>query len=98
MFETQSYTQSDLRESTDSNKNIHRFLSLLYGDDLGDNSLVLWTKQDRLSYSFNNVKVVPEVVQDLKIDYDVYFEIGLQNEVPPKERRGKKNSEPRGFF
>ena len=58
------------------------FFHDLWGNNLPDGFLVLWTKQDKKSYSFHTSKLADAVLKadQLKDKMDVYFSLGIQRE------------------
>ena len=58
------------------------FFNDLWGNSIPDGFLVLWTKQDKKSYSFHTSKLADAVFKadQLKQIMDVYFSLGIQRE------------------
>ena len=58
------------------------FFHDLWGNNIPDGYLVLWTKQDKQSYSFHTNKLADAVLKadQLKDKMDVYFSLGIQRE------------------
>ena len=58
------------------------FFNDLWGENIPNGFLVLWTKQDKKSYSFHTSKLADAVLKadQLKQIMDVYFSLGIQKE------------------
>ena len=81
-------------ELADTNKNIHKFIQTLYGNNPSNGHLVIWTKQDKVSsfYTGAEFEKASEEAEYLSNHSDVYFGVGLQKEEPQNGGRGTKDT------
>jgi hypothetical protein len=70
---------------------IKKFLEVLYGPKSEKGYLVLWTKQDKRSrfYSLDQLNEAASEAASLSEETDVYYGIGLQEEIPQNGRGGE---------
>ena len=87
--------QNSLQPEPLVSQNGINFFHDLWGENIPDGFLVLWTKQDRKSYFFHTSKLADAVLKadQLKQTQDVYFSLGIQREaIDNQYKRGTEES------